>query len=67
MLALYVLSTGPEVRLEQAGYLPRGTMEAVYAPLWAVAPPSSPQNDIMFWYIFSVWRADIPAIIRLER
>ena len=59
-LALYVLSTGPVLRLGQAGCLPDGIARVMYAPLWAVAPEQTPQGAVLVWYIFRLWKVEVP-------
>jgi len=61
-IAVYVLSTGPVIRLEQTGTLPNGTGETIYAPLWAAAPEHTPQGAILDWYIFRLWKVYFPPL-----
>ena len=59
---VYVLSTGPVIRLEQVGYLPPGIEKVLYAPLWAIAPEHTSQGALVEWYIFKLWRVQMPPV-----
>jgi hypothetical protein len=56
-LFLYVLSTGPVLKLCRAGYLPYGVAQTIYYPLEVLAPEDTPQEAFLEWYVVKVWRA----------
>jgi hypothetical protein len=58
-LLVYVLSTGPVMKLEEAGYLPRNVDAIIYKPLWAVTPEFL--GRFFWWYIFDVWKVTAPS------
>ncbi len=61
VFAVYLLSTGPYVRLQQAGYIPKA-LDNIYAPLEPLFPDNSPQQRLIWWYVFTVWKAEFPAV-----
>ncbi len=53
---VYPLSIGPAARLHQACPGARPALEAVYAPLIALASNSATLSKALEWYIANVWR-----------
>jgi hypothetical protein len=56
VLALYVLSIGPVVKLTRPG-LPPSPVIIFYAPLEALAAKSETARRFFHWYIEDVWKA----------
>jgi hypothetical protein len=59
LLALYVLSTGPLVKVAVQANSPRlhTILFTVYAPLGALADRSQVTEDFFEWYLGKVWHA----------
>jgi hypothetical protein len=56
LLLLYVLSTGPAVRLcEKTGIVSSQQLETFYAPLIFLCDHCAPAQDFFIWYIFGLW------------
>lgn len=58
-LLVYVLSTGPAVKLVEHGVIAGSSLETVYAPLVLLANHCEPVSDFFEWYLCEVWDWDI--------
>lgn len=62
VLLVYVASTGPVVKLMDAGMMPQGIdplIETVYAPLEWLTDVCEPVDDTLTWYVRDVWQCDL--------
>ena len=56
-ISLYVLSTGPIMKLARSGYMPE-SIGVIYAPLGKLCDSFPPVERLFRWYIEKLWRAD---------
>src|SRR5437868_12804813 len=54
VLAIYVLSVGPVVKVSFAGYLPNRFL-AAYQPLVVIANHSTSVHQFLIWYLDQIW------------
>jgi hypothetical protein len=58
LLILYVLSTGPVIKLSNRGSLPYGVANIIYLPLVYLDFNYPPARSFFTWYIDDIWHAD---------
>src|SRR5690242_10638209 len=60
LLFTYPLSTGPVIKLKDAGVMSPSAVDRLYTPLNLLASKCPPFGDILGWYIFGVWKCHFP-------
>jgi hypothetical protein len=59
LLAIYVLSMGPVMKVSFAGYLPNRFL-AAYQPLAVIASHSTIVHQFLIWYLDEIWNVHAP-------
>ena len=53
---LYILSTGPVIKLAEGGVISGSMVEAIYGPVMTLSDHSEVFKKVLYWYVIDVWR-----------